>query len=41
MLQAFQSAKPAIVEEAETGIGSVQEEMDKLMAKHKQLAPKR
>lgn len=41
MLQAFESAKPAITEVVETGIGSVQEEIDKLMAKHDEVSPKR
>ena len=41
MLQAFESAKPAIVEEVSEGIGSVQEELDKLMNKHNEVAPKR
>jgi len=37
----FENAKPAVVEEVETGIGSVEKEIDKLITKHGQVGPKR
>lgn len=40
-LAVFESAKPAILEEKGESIGSVQDEMAKLMGKYKQVAPKR